>query len=455
MIEIKNLSYTYPGGEKPALKNVNLQIKEGEFILITGESGSGKSTFLYTLNGLIPHVFGGDLRGSVFVNGLSPKGHPIRRLSQFIGTVFQNPDSQIFMLRVEDDVAFGCENLLLPKDEIIRRRNLALKDLGLWNLRKRETFTLSGGEKQRLVIAGIYAMGPKILLLDEPTADLDEEGRSSFLQILRDLKRRYYSIIVVEHQYEDFLPFADHVLNFKEGQITIGHDQLPSKLNLKKRKNPYQSIPSCLKIEDLWFSYENHPCLKGIDLQIKKGESVALIGKNGSGKTTLFKVILGLLRPQRGTILVNGLLNPGLQDLIGKVGFLFQNPDEQLFAASADEEVSFGPKNLGKNIDINEYLKLFELEKYKGRHPQTLSRGERERLALASILSTQPEIILLDEPTTGLDTKSWSKLMAITYNLTLHGKTIIFSTHNRKALEEFADRVIHLEEGRIAQDEVL
>lgn len=490
MIEIKNLSYTYSEGERPALKDVNLQIKEGEFILITGESGSGKSTFLYILNGLIPHVFGGDLRGSVFVNRLNPKDHSIRELSQFVGTVFQNPDSQIFMLRVEDDVAFGCENLLLPKDEIIRRRDLALKDLGLWNLRKRETFTLSGGEKQRLAIAGIYAMGPKILLFDEPTADLDEEGRSSFLQILRGLKRRYYTIIVVEHQYEDFLPLADRVLKLEKGQITIGYDQFPSQLNpvrkdgasnpalskeialsiytsppqgaglsngvnLKKRKNPHQSMSLCIKIEDLWFSYGDLPCLKGIDLRIKKGESVALIGKNGSGKTTLFKAILGLLKPQKGTILIDGLLNPGLHDLIGKVGFLFQNPDEQLFTSSAEEEVGFGPKNLGKNIDINECLKLFELEKYKGRHPQTFSRGERQRLALASVLSMQPEIILLDEPTTGLDIKSWSNLMAITYNLTLYEKTIIFSTHNRKALEEFADRVIHLEEGKIAQDEVL
>jgi len=455
MIEFKDLSYTYPGADRPALRDINLQINDGEFILITGESGSGKSTLLYTLNGLIPNLFGGELRGSVSINGLNLKEYPIRKISQFIGTVFQNPDNQIFMLRVEDDVAFGCENLLFQKDEIIRRRDLALKQLGLWNIRDREIFTLSGGQKQRLAIAGVYAMGPKIFLLDEPTTDLDEEGRWELLQILRELKQRSYTIILVEHQYEDLIPLADKIIHFKEGQIMFGADPIPSRLNLKKRKNLHQSLPLALKIEDLWFSYGNHPCLKGINLRIRKGECIALTGKNGSGKTTLFKAISGLLRPQRGKIIIDGLLNPGTSDIVGKVGFLLQNPDEQLFTSSVEEEVSFGPKNLGISVNIDEHLKLFGLEGYKGRHPQSLSRGERQKLALASILSMQPEIILLDEPTTGLDTKSWSKLMGIAYNLTFDGKTSIFSTHNRKAVEEFADRLIHLEKGEIIQDEVL
>jgi len=455
MIEIKDLSYKYPGAEKPALKDINLQIKDGEFILITGESGSGKSTLLYTINGLIPNLFGGELTGSISVNGLVPKENPIRRLSQFVGTVFQNADSQIFMLRVEDDVAFGCENLLFPRDEIIIRRNLALKELSLWDIRERETFTLSGGQKQRLAIAGIYAMGPKIFLFDEPTTDLDEEGRRDLFQILRGLKHRGYTIILVEHQYEDFIPFADRTINFKEGQITLSLDPLPSRLNPKRKKNFHQSLPPYLKIEDLWFGYEGHPCLKGINLQIRKGESVALFGKNGSGKTTLFKAILGLLRPQKGKITIEGISNPELSPYGCKIGFLYQNPDEQLFTCSVEEEISFGPKNLGININIEEALKLFELEGYKGRQPQTLSRGERQRLALASILSMQPEIILLDEPTTGLDTKGWTKFMDITYNLTLRGKTVVFSTHNRKAMGEFADRLIQIEEGKIIRDEIL
>ena len=452
MIKINNLSYSYPTSKTQVLKDINLQIKEGEFVLITGPTGSGKSTLLYCLNGLIPHLFEGELSGHIMVDSLSPKDKTIREISKSVGIVFQNPDNQIFMLRVEDDVAFGCENLLLPREETIRRRDCALRQIGLWEIRSEETFKLSGGQKQRLAISSIYAMGPKVFLFDEPTTDLDQKGRGEFLEILRRLKSEGKTIFLVEHQYQGFLPLADKVVFLEEGKIVNDYPQ--PNFNLREIKRVVSDSEITIELKDIYFEYEKgKPILRNIDLKIKKGELVALLGDNGSGKTTLFKIILGLFKPQQGSISLLNLSNPTLEDLIGKVGFLFQNPDEQLFTRSVEEEIAFGPKYLKKDVNLNYYLDLAKFHTLSDRHPQTLSRGERQILALLSMLAIEPEIIILDEPTTGLDYKSWYNLLKILNKLTTQGKTVIFSTHNPRA-KEFAHHLIYLREGKIIGNEI-
>jgi len=455
MIKIENFTYSYPNSKIPALKDINLKIQDGEFILIIGSTGSGKSTLLYCLNGLIPHTFGGELSGEVLINGFSPKDKPIREISKIIGTVFQNPDSQIFMLKAEDDVAFGCENLLLPKEEIIERRDSALREIGLSHLRDNETFKLSGGQKQRLAISSIYAMGPSIFLFDEPTTDLDQKGRQDFLKILRKLKTKGNTIILVEHQYEEFLSLADKVVILEEGKVNDASLNKLNQMAIEKVQRVLPCLDNIIDLQGIYFEYEKEkPVLRDVNLKIKKGELVAVLGDNGSGKTTLFKILLGLLRQKQGKVTVFNLINPSLEDLIGKVGFLFQNPDEQLFANSVKEEIAFGPKQLRRKVDLDKYLNLAKFHFFKARHPQTLSRGQRQLLALVSILAMEPEIIILDEPTTGLDYKNWYNLLEILNKLATQGKTVIFSTHNMKA-KEFATRLLWLDQGRIITDEIL
>lgn len=461
MIGIKNLTYSYPEAGSPALKDINLEIDDGEFVLIIGPTGSGKSTLLNCINGIIPHVFSGSIAGDVVVDGILPRETPVAEMSKTVGTVFQNPESQIFMLRVEDDVAFGCENLLIPVEEIIKRRETALSDMGLLDLRNSETSSLSGGMKQRLAIASVYAMGPRILLFDEPTADLDSVGRTGFLNIIKELKARGHTILLAEHQYDDFLPVADRVICLKAGSITAmqGHEgiyDIAGRGYLNKALT-ITDDSGIISLRGVTFGYtKQSSALSDVSINIKKGEVIAICGDNGSGKTTLLKVMAGLLKPLKGEVVVSGITNPSMEGVIGRIGFLFQNPDEQLFANTVEEEIMFSPMVSGKEVDINRYsdiLDILDFGKIKTRHPQMLSRGQRQLLAILSVLTVEPGIIILDEPTTGLDMDNLKSLFMMIYKMAEGGKTVVFSTHN-KMLKEFAHRVILLKDGMVVKDEI-
>ncbi|MBM4271288.1 MAG: ABC transporter ATP-binding protein [Deltaproteobacteria bacterium] len=452
MIKIDDFSFVYPGSGKPALEHISLQAEKGELILIRGASGSGKSTLLYCINGLVPHIFNGNYSGRIQVNGFSPSDISIRELSKTVGTVFQNADSQIFMMRVEDDVAFGCENLLMPREEIIRRRDGSMKEMGLWEMRTKETYKLSGGQKQRLAISSIYAMGPEIFLFDEPTTDLDQDGRKDFFGILTQLKRGGKLVILAEHQYEEYMPLVDRVITLHEGRLVSPErapEYPPGFLQGYGKEN--EVVISCKSVD---VAYEKgETALKNINLEIRKGEVVALSGRNGSGKTTLLKSLAGILRPDAGVVTIFDMANPSLEMISGRVGFLFQNPDEQLFAGCVEEEIAFGPKHLGKRVDVERYLHLSGLSNERGRHPQTLSRGQRQLLAVTSVLAMEPDILLLDEPTTGLDDVHWMHLFSLLSQYSMEGKTVVYATHNRKAAGT-ASRVVHLDDGRIISDEI-
>jgi len=456
MISVDNLTYTYPEAEYPAIENISLDLREGELILLIGPTGSGKSTFLYCLNGLIPHIFTGDMRGEIRVNGFSPKETSVAGMAKTVGTVFQNPESQIFMLRVEDDVAFGCENLMMPMEEVIARRDAALRDMGLVDMRHANTQTLSGGMKQRLAISSIYAMGPKVFLFDEPTADLDTKGRSEFIEIISKLKRRGHTILLAEHRYEDLLPLADRVISFDRGQVMHGVKAGNPFDQEMKQKTCDTDTAYEVELKDVTFSYDRkggRKVLEGINIAVKRGELVAVCGDNGSGKTTLLKIMVGILRPDTGRVRVSGFDNPAIEDVVGRVGFLFQNPDEQLFTDSVEGELMFGPRQLGKNIDVEQYLGKTNLVAMRKRHPQSLSRGQRQLLAVFSIMALEPQLFLLDEPTTGLDDESWHNLFGILRELSNNGKTVIFTTHHEKA-KKYADRLITIDRGGVAGSEI-
>jgi energy-coupling factor transporter ATP-binding protein EcfA2 len=452
MITIDSFSFTYPGMDAPALQDISLRIESGEAVLIRGASGSGKSTFLYCLNGIIPHVFAGTSLGSVRLNGFAPPEVPLREIARTVGTVFQNPESQVFMMRVEDDVAFGCENLLLPREEIISRRDEALRSMDLWDLRHRETFKLSGGQKQRLAISSVYAMGPQVFLFDEPTTDLDGAGRREFIKIIRNLKDKGKTLVLVEHQYEDYLPLMDRIITLENGRIVNSNTPMSSPMTA--RKTTAAPAGTVISLKEISFGYDRGKnILDNIDMTIRRGEVVALKGDNGSGKTTLLKILGGLLRPLQGEIAILGLPGPTLESLVSHVGFLFQNPDEQLFAQTVSEEVAFGPSHIGKKPEVERYLNIAGLKAHSHRHPQTLSRGQRQILAVVSVMAMEPEILILDEPTTGLDSKSWHELFSLLYDYANRRGTVIFSTHNEHAASA-AGRRITLDNGRIISDEV-
>ncbi|MFH1006107.1 MAG: energy-coupling factor transporter ATPase [Candidatus Latescibacterota bacterium] len=512
MVRFEGFSFRYPGAEESALKDIDLCIEDGEFVLLAGISGCGKSTLLYAVNGLIPHLFPGAWEGRVIVGDVEPKDVPLRRLSQRVGTVFQNPENQLFMLSVADDVAFGCENLLLPSEEIRARVEQAMRCVGLSELGDRPVFSLSGGQKQRCAMAGVLAMAPEILVLDEPTADLDGEGTEEVLDQLARLHRQGKTILLVEHKLEDASPLADRIVVMEGGRIAedgtprevlgsgragLNRLDLPDVVRLGLRPVPltaaeaYQVLqrsggtagrfassdrmgevhqigsttsdriggaprpkhaPSVM-VRNLCFAYEQGTeVLSDLSFDIGPEEMVAVIGPNGSGKSTLFKLLMGLESPTSGEIVVEDVAYPALTDLIGKVGFLFQNPDEQLFCETVRKEIAFGPDNVGVDADVDAYLKLTALTPCADRHPHTLSRGERQRLALAALLAMEPALLLLDEPTTGLDRDNWVHVLQIAKQLAEQGKTVIFSTHNMKVVGEFADRVLLLNGGRFIAD---
>lgn len=417
IIEVGDLHYSYPNAETPALRGVDLTIEKGEFVLLTGPSGCGKTTFCRCLNGLIPHFYGGDLRGDVSVAGINVRDNPTHRLAEHIGLIFQNPDNQIFALTVEKDVAFGLENQGVEKVRMMEEINWALDTAGISQLRDRATHELSGGQKQRLAIASILAMRPQILVLDEPTSFLDPLGAERIFRVLETLNREHaLTILLIEHRLDLAAKHVDRVVIFEEGRVanngppeeifTLEETRLagigiPKIVELSKRlksrglhieKTPLspdglveqlegrlQKLGSTppgqqplsgldkvvgehrmspvIEAHNVSFTYPSGVrALSDVSVTIHRGEFVAIMGENGAGKTTLVKHFNGLLRPLSGHIVVDGEDISGLSvaALSRKVGLVFQNPDDQLFSENVEEEISFALRNFGFQADAIE-----------------------------------------------------------------------------------------------------
>jgi len=511
VLKVENLWYSYPRSEEWALKGVNLEVKKGEFIVLTGPSGCGKSTLALSICGYIPHVIErGRMKGRVYVKGVDTRKKELHELTQLVGVVLQNPEDQLFALTVEEDVAFGPENLALPVEEIRRRIDRAMKDAGVWEIRHKEIFALSGGQKQRTAIAGILAMEPEILIFDEPTSDLDPQGAYSVLSIISEIKsRRDVTVILIEHRLDEVSKYADRIVLMDRGRIIIDaepheaykrldeflklgvrppqvseaaykYGKLDAKIpiSLEEAENYFSRIvgperrfplkldekeeakvcENVIEFEDVWVRYSDGTvAIKGVTLQVKRGEMLAIIGRNGSGKSTLMSLTVGLNKPWKGKARVMGLdvSTTPTRKLVEHVGYVFQNPDHQLFTNTVEEELAFGPRNYGLPEEeikrrVEEALKLLELEEFRKAHPHALSRGQRRRLAVASILTMEPEILVLDEPTTGQDWGHSTMLMNIARKLNREkGVTVIFITHDMRLVAEYADRVVLLENGKV------
>jgi len=512
-IEIKDLWYTYPGRMEPTLKGVNLKIEEGEFVLLTGPTGCGKSTLLKTLNGIIPHESGGMFSGSIKIAGVETGDSNQMELSRRVGLVFQNPDDQIFSTTVEDEVAFGPENLCFEREEIDKKVGEALQMVGMSGHRLSSTNALSGGQKQRICIASMLAMMPEILAMDEPVSQMDPLGTQEILNTVRELNRKMkITILLVEHRLHELAPFADRVVIMDSGKIifdqptskafdhlevfhrlglrvpepvelchTLGIKASPfsaeetfpllSNGDFKEKTRRYLTRPDpekrinmgcsaentepLISIRNLWSGYDkNKMVLKGINLEIRRGERVAVMGTNGSGKSTLLLNLAAMLKPYKGSVKVFGedtkSKNP--YSFAGRIGFVFQNPDLMLFCDSAEEEARFGPVQL-KFEDIEERarisLEAMSILNLKQDLPQSLSRGQRLRTAVASVLSIDPELILLDEPTTGQDRVNIEQMMDYFKN---KGSTLVFCTHDMEIAMLYATRILVMNEGQIIAD---
>ncbi len=508
-VSIEGLAYRYREQQKPALKGVDLEVAEGAFVVIMGPSGAGKSTLCGSLNGLIPHLFRGEMEGEVRVGGLPTSEGKVGEFAQEVGLVFQDFEAQLFSTNVALEVAFGPENFRVEREEMIERIERVLGQVHLEGYEKRPPATLSGGQKQRLAIASVLAMEPRILCLDEPTTDLDPVGKLGIFEIAEDLKdREDVTLIVVEQETEETLE-ADRIIVLRDGEIVadrparevlrdvelleessvmplqvtrffhemgLWQGQLPltpqegvAEFRLRgwrvnpdrhrrlveadaKREEGYGE--PVIEVEGLTHRYPNGVvALEGVDLTVRKGEFLAVLGQNGSGKTTLVKHLNGLLKPTEGTVRVEEDETTELRNLGQSVGYVYQNPDHQIFSDTVSGEVAFGPKirSLGEIKErVEEALAAVGLEGRGGEDPFGLTRGERQRVAVASVLAARPEVLILDEPTTGLDYAEQRSMMDLVKNLNEAGTTIIAVTQTMWVVAEYAHRTVVLRDGKVA-----
>lgn len=485
---VDNLSFRYRDRQGAAIHNISFEVKPGEVLLIAGASGCGKTTLVRSINGLIPRSYKGEMKGQVLVFGDNTKDWKLSQISQKIGTVLQDPERQILGTKVLNEVAFGLENLNVPRDEILQRVDEALEFLKIFHLRERETFTLSGGEKQKVALAGVLAMRPSILLLDEPLASLDPASAQDALDTVRFLADQGMTILMIEHRVEDVLRIKpDRVMFMSDGEIRyLGEvaglskvanyrevklsaedilqrarqDPPPTEIKiLPSVSNKESQQESLVKFENVAFGYESDvDVLHGINLDIKRGDVIAVLGPNGAGKTTFVKHAIGLLKPKIGQVFVNGRDTKELSvaQIAKTLGYVFQSPSHMLFAPTVGEELAFGPKNLKHSQEqiekeVKEALRIVNLSDKEQDPPLALSFGQQKRVSIAAILAMQSQILVMDEPTAGQDYQNYMNFMDSILQLPTF-EAILFITHDIDLAVIYANRVLIINDGRLVAD---
>ncbi|MCR4419957.1 MAG: ATP-binding cassette domain-containing protein [Clostridia bacterium] len=535
LFAIEDLSYWYPQTDRPALAGISLTIEEGEMVVLAGGSGSGKSTLARLLAGLSPRFYGGRQQGRVLFRGKDLRALDPRYLAGRVGLVFQDPEKQLVMTSVEAEIVFGPENLGLPPSEIGRRLAEVTGFLGLTHLKGEFTGNLSGGQKQKLALAAVLAMQPEVLILDEPTSQLDPVAAEEFLHLVERLNREMgCTVVLVEHRLERCLHLADRLVVLEGGKIVacappadlarrqddrllpflppvtrlfaaLGAARIPLTVKEARRElpallsrrpepgsvpddNPFPSpgatgiavqryavscdsgggedaaspssfpdrqppglSPVLAELHGVWFAYPNgHEALKDVGLVIRGGELTALLGENAAGKTTLLKLIAGLLRPARGKVRTTG---EGI-GLAAGVAYLSQDPNDYLFRDTVEEELAFTLSALGRtdNGAVAATLDRLGLASLRHRYPRELSAGERQRVALALLLVAGPRLLLLDEPTRGMDACLKERLGAWLREIVAEGRGVVLVTHDTEFAARYADRVVMMSDGAVVAD---
>ena len=467
MLRVSSLSYTYPGEAGPALSDVSLEVRAGECLCITGHSGCGKTTLLLALKGLLHE---GTLTGEAAIDA-----PPEELDSDGVGLVFQNAETQIFCSTVAEEVAFGPENLCVPPGGIGERVRRALEDVRLTGFWNRNVERLSAGQKHRLAIASVLAMRPRVLLLDEPTSQLDGIGKAQLVTVLKALKEQGYGLVVVEHDLEPFRGLVDRWVVMEEGRIRAVSDRFPAEYATEA---PGSSTPPALRpstlpplggghaqdelspviaLGDVRLSYPGvGEVLRGVELSVSRGERIHLHGRNGAGKSSLLACVAGAVGCDSGSIRVAGIEVTGRTSLFGKVGYLLQNPQRQLFESTVEEEVAFSLRRLRLPAPevhrrVEEALDTCEAAKLADRLPLSLSFGEQHRVALASVIAPRPEVLLLDEPFSGLDLRQRRRLLAILGSLReRQATTVVIASHDPLPRRGWPHRVLTMEDGTLA-----
>jgi energy-coupling factor transport system ATP-binding protein len=505
-LSFKDVTFSYRKQKTPALHDISLDIPTGSFVGIAGHTGAGKSTLLRLAMGIVPNFYKGRLLGTVHVNGQNIRKQSVASMAGIIGALFQDFESQLFSTNATLEMAFGMQNLGIERDEMIRRIDRISRLVGLSDYLEREPQSLSGGQKQRLALGSILCMDPNILLCDEPTTDLDPVGKRDILDALEKLKDKGRTILLAEHDGERLLGL-DRILLMNQGKIAadgtpeqvfgdleycksigvlppqmfelfskLGLDERPRTVSQASRlleqhgfranpdadeapKIPSQASP-LLELDEVQFSYTpDAPILKNVSLSVSQGDFVALLGQNGSGKTTLAKQINALLFPGKGQVRFQGksVAEIGTTKMGRHVGFVFQNPDHMLFEARVFDEVAFGLRNQKMDekqvVDcVEDALTTVGLSGKEEIDPFILTKGERQKLAVASVLACRPQVLILDEPTTGLDATEQVAMMDLLKQLNGQGHTVIFITHSLEIAAAYANRVVLMDQGQILAD---
>jgi energy-coupling factor transport system ATP-binding protein len=425
LASVRGLSYSYPGGRE-ALRQCSLELEPGEVVALLGPSGGGKSTLLRALAGLVPHFHGGRFSGCVEVAGADTRRARPADLAGTVATLFQDPEDQVVFTRVAAEVAFGLENLGTPPGEIEARASEALADVGAAHLAERRIAELSGGELQRVCLASVLALRPRLLLLDEPTSQLDPEGAAVAIELARSSGA---AVVVSEQRPERVLDACDRLLFVAGGRVEEV-TQLPEAWLPRKAELPAAEPagPAVCTLSDVSFAYDGLPVVQGASLEAGKGEIVVLVGPNGSGKTTLAKLAAGLLEPAAGHV-----------ERAGRACYLSQDPGRYLACERADEEVALAVD--GDLARAREALAAVGLAGFEARHPRDLSSGERERLALAAVLVAEPKLLVLDEPTRGVDPERKDELSALLRSQAA-GRATLVVTNDLVFASEVADRCV-------------
>ena len=511
MIRLEDVSFRYRAGKAPALSGVTGHIRPGELVGLLGRSGSGRSTLAGTLNGTIPHLVRGDLQGRVRIADQDIREKRPRDLADRVGFVFQDFEAQLFSTNVALEVAFGPENLGVARGEILRRVDRCLRMVGLESLRHKVPSGLSGGQKQRLALASVLALEPQVLVLDEPTSDLDPAGRQDLLDAIRALRRERGLTLLMIDPETDEMGWVNRLIVLDGGRVALSGTPAelagaPDRLEALGVKGfTLARLAARLGFRDCWTSPDDaaagilaggwmvdvaaaerlqatcasradgevlleveglthrYPdgteALSDVGCTIRRGEFVAILGQNGSGKTTLVKHLNGILAATSGDIRLLGQSLRGQTPalLSRRVGLVFQNPDHQIFAERIRDEVAFGPRLHGlAETDVSrrvaEALEAVGLAGLEDLDPFILTKGSRQRVAVAGTLATEPEVIILDEPTTGLDHAELLGMMALVERLNRAGHTIVIITHAMDIAAAYARRLILMQGGRIVRD---
>ncbi|MBF1150257.1 MAG: ABC transporter ATP-binding protein [[Eubacterium] sulci] len=460
MIEINNLSFKYKSQSNHSLKDINIKIKKGECILLCGRSGCGKSTLLKLINGIIPEFYDGEISGSVMVNGMNTFTTPIYELSKNVGSVFQNPKTQFYTTNTTDEIAFGLENFGIKREVINKRLIEVEKELKLEHLMNRNIFELSGGEKQKIAIASIYALNPEIYVLDEPSSSLDIKTMNELSHIITKLKSIGKTIVIAEHRLWYLKDIVDRAIYIEDGKIIkeysideIDNLREAERMRTGLRHTNYKSIkayvPSetvcnenLLKVENLIFRKSAKTILHIDNLKFHYGNIIGIIGENGIGKSTFAKIVCGLYRESKGEFLKKNKRFSSRSRLKESL-LIMQEVNCQLFTDSVYDELLLTSKTKDKNV-IDDWIDDMDLKNISERNPHTLSGGQKQRVIILSALLSDKEILFFDEPTSGLD---YRNMMIVAKNIKKvkeENRLILIISHDTEFLESVCDTVINL-----------